>query len=358
VYNYLINQVRDILREKGLDALLLTDPVSRRYLTLLASSAGSVLITPEDALLITDFRYIEVAKSTVSSYEIVMSDVKNKPNEIIRTRLGTRGKKVGFEAKRTTCDELAKYQKDSPHTFVPADEILEELRMIKTKVERDSIVSAQRIAEQALEDVVPLLKPGITERQVAAELIYQMLRGGADGISFEPIVVSGPNSSKPHGEPSDRKLAVGDALTLDFGALKNGYCSDMTRSFSIGTPSDELVKVYTTVAKAQQAGIDVTKAGVLGKTIHEAATKVIADAGYGEYFGHGFGHSVGLEIHENPNANAINDKPIPAGVVITAEPGIYIPGRFGIRIEDMLYITETGTENLTNAPRDRWILPL
>lgn len=218
------------------------------------------------------------------------------------------------------------------------------------------MIAAQRIAEKALTEVLNFIKVGRTEKEIAAFLQYQMLLGGAEKMSFDPIVVSGANSSMPHGVPTDKPVASGDFITMDFGCIYGGYCSDMTRTVAVGSVTEEMDKVYHTVLRAQLEGIAATKAGVAGKTVHEAGAAVIREAGYGAYFGHGFGHSLGVEIHESPNASPANDKPLPAGAVISAEPGIYLPGRFGVRIEDVVVVKEGGCEDITLAPKELLIL--
>ena len=233
---------------------------------------------------------------------------------------------------------------------------VERLRVCKEDDEVHKIVAAQRIAEQALEEVLNDIKVGVTEKEIAARLTYLMLHYGAENMSFDPIVVSGANSSKPHGVPTEKPIEAGDFVTMDFGCIVDGYCSDMTRTVAVGHVTDEMQTVYDTVLNAQLAGIACCKAGVTGRDVDGAARKVIADAGYGDAFGHGFGHGVGLEIHEAPTAGPRGEAPLPAGSIVTAEPGIYLPGRFGVRIEDMLYVIEDGCINLTEAPKQLVIL--
>ncbi len=196
----------------------------------------------------------------------------------------------------------------------------------------------------------------MTEREVAAKLTYDMLRFGAEKSSFDPIVVAGPNGSLPHGIPGDRPIQSGDFVTMDFGCKWGGYCSDMTRTVAVGQPTEEMVKVYDLVLKAQLAGIAASRAGVRGKDIDAAARKIIEKGGYGEYFGHGYGHSVGIEIHESPNANTRDETPMPVGAAVSAEPGIYLPGRFGVRIEDVVIMEEGGCRVITEAPKELIIL--
>jgi Xaa-Pro aminopeptidase len=230
------------------------------------------------------------------------------------------------------------------------------LRKVKDSEELEALTAAQRIAEKALEDVLKEIRPGKTEKEIAALLQYRMLVHGAENMSFEPIVVSGPNGSLPHGVPTDKAIQEGEFLTMDFGCIYHGYCSDMTRTVAIGHVTDEMREIYDTVLRAQLAGIEAAKAGVTGKAVDKAARDVIEAAGYGEYFSHSFGHGVGVEIHESPNASQLNEQPFPAGAVVSAEPGIYIPGKLGVRIEDVILLTEDGNINITKAPKELLIL--
>lgn len=215
---------------------------------------------------------------------------------------------------------------------------------------------AQRIAEKALADVLGIIRPGITERDIAAEITYRLLKHGGEGNSFDPIAVTGKNTSMPHGVPGDTVVKAGDFVTMDFGCLYHGYCSDMTRTVAVGYATDEMKNVYSTVLRAQLAGIAAAKAGIPGSAIDRAARDVIDAAGYGEYFGHSFGHSLGLYIHESPSASPNENTVMPVGAVISAEPGIYLPGKFGVRIEDVLILTGTGNENITHAQKQLIIL--
>ena len=215
---------------------------------------------------------------------------------------------------------------------------------------------AQKITDDAFRAVLSFIRPGMTEREIAARLVYEMMRMGADKVSFDPIVAAGPNGSRPHAIPGDRVLEQGMFVTMDFGCKVDGYCSDMTRTVAIGQPDEEMERVYETVLAAQKAGINAARAGVSGREIDAAARRVIEEAGYGEYFSHSFGHSLGIDIHEAPNASPREQREMPVGAVISAEPGIYIPGKFGVRIEDVLILKEGGCEDITRSPKNLIIL--
>ena len=351
-------KIRDQLDAYGLDAMMVTSMPNRLYVTQFRSSAGVALVTKEKNYFITDSRYIEAAGKHVTGAEIRLNTPQTSVTVLTNEILRAHGvKKLGFEEQYATVEEYSRWKdKLSCEELVPATKLITDLRAVKDQDEINCMVSAQRIAEKALEDVFHFIKPGVTEKEISAYLQYRMLCHGAEKMSFEPIVVSGVNSSMPHGVPSDKKVEEGDFVTMDFGCVYGGYCSDMTRTVAVGHATEEMEKVYYTVLEAQKAGIAAARAGVTGKAVHEAAAKVIADAGYGEYFGHGFGHSLGVEIHENPRAAVTNDKPLPAGAVISAEPGIYLPGKFGVRIEDVIIIREDGCTDIMEAPHELIVL--
>ena len=240
--------------------------------------------------------------------------------------------------------------------FVPMQAKINAFRGTKEPWELERMQKAQDITDRAFTEVCTRITEGMTEKELAAELIYCLYKNGAEGLSFDPIVVAGPNSSMPHGVPGDRKIQKGDFITMDFGVIYQGYCSDMTRTVALGFATEEMKTVYNTVLKAQLAGIAVSKAGVTGKEVDMAARNVITEAGYGEYFGHGYGHSLGLEIHEAPNCNVRNEEPLPLHAVCSAEPGIYLPGKFGVRIEDVVVFEEDGCRILTKSPKELLIL--
>ena len=353
------SHVKSIQQRLGdLPALVMTDAVSIRYASGFHIDDGAAVIAHDKAWVVTDSRYVEAATAAITDMEVLCTGTGRGVNTI----LGEIFAQNGFDRAGAMPDRLSHAQwewleKAVGVPLVPETSILSALRAGKDQEEVDSIVAAQRIAEKAFDDLLGIIRPGMTEKEITAELVYRMYKFGGEGNSFDPIVVTGAKSSMPHGVPGDVVVRSGDFITMDFGTLYNGYCSDMTRTVAVGSVTEEMRRVYDTVLAAQLAGIEAAdRPGATGKEIDGAARKVIADAGYGEYFGHSFGHSLGLEIHENPGANARNDQPFPEGAVISAEPGIYLPGRFGVRIEDMLWLHGGRAENLTKAPKQLIIL--
>lgn len=353
-----LSKIREKLAENGLDAMLITDEKNQRYATDFEFTDGAVLITRERAFLFTDSRYIEAAEKSVSpEVELRLFSVGKSLTELIKQELDGCGvKKLGGEQFSLPHGMYLDYEKKLGTELIPSQGIFIRLRAIKDERELEYMREAQRIAEKALDDVLHILRPGITERDVAAEITYRLLKHGGEGNSFAPIAVSGARSSLPHGVPSDKPLEAGDFVTMDFGCVKNGYCSDMTRTVAIGFATDKMKNVYDTVLRAQLAGIAAAHAGVTGAEIDGAARKVIADAGCGEYFGHAFGHSLGLDIHEAPSASPASTTAMPEGAVISAEPGIYLPNEFGVRIEDVLVLRIGYCENITHANKELVIL--
>ncbi len=351
-----VKAIQGLMKARGLDALLLTDPISCRYATGFYFTDGAVLVTPEKSWLLTDSRYTEAASNQVHQSEVRKFTVGHPLSELCRSLLGDFHGVLAAEADRMSHAQWANWEKELNHSFTPAGTLLNELRRCKDKDEIQSMIEAQRIAEKALDDVLGIIKPGLTEKEIAAELTYRMLRYGGEENSFDPIVVTGAKSSMPHGVPGDVVIQDGDFVTMDFGTKKNGYCSDMTRTVAVGHASEEMKKVYGIVLEAQLAGIAASRAGISGREIDGAARKVIEDAGYGEYFGHSYGHSLGLEIHEQPGARQTANDLMPVGAVVSAEPGIYLPGRFGVRIEDVVIMEEGGCTNITKAPKELIIL--
>ena len=335
-----------------LDALLLTDDISIRYASGFYITDGAALITKTGAYFITDSRYIEAAQSVVKDMDILCTSHEKNLRSILAELMAGAGSAVGAEETRLSHDAWLSMEESFGVKLRPAADILAGLRASKDAAEVEDMISAQRIAEKALDEVLGIIRPGLTEKDIASELVYRMYKHGGEANSFDPIVVTGSKTSLPHGVPGDKVIADGDFLTMDFGTMFNGYCSDMTRTVAVGHATQEMKDIYAIVLEAQLAGIAAAKPGVTGQAIDGAARKVIADAGYGQYFGHGFGHSLGLEIHEAPNANPTNDKPMPEGAAISAEPGIYIPGKFGVRIEDVMWLHDGASHVITKAPKN------
>ncbi len=347
------------LAGRELDAMLITGEADRLYVSGFHSAGtdGVALVTREKSYYLTDSRYTEAAGRAVRGAEL--REVGPGRGYAVRLReiAQARGlRRIGYEDAYMTVREYETYRKALPCEMVPATELLWELRRVKDDRELEAMEHAQRISERAYADILEEIRPGVTEKEIAARLQYLMLHYGASDMSFDPIVVSGPNGSLPHGVPSDKEIQSGEFVTMDFGCVYRGYCSDMTRTVAVGSVTDEMRTVYETVLAAQAAGIAAARAGVTGKAVDGAARDVIRAAGYGAYFGHAFGHGVGVEIHEGPNASAANSKPLPAGATISAEPGIYLPGKLGVRIEDVIVLTEDGCRDLTLAPKELSIL--
>ena len=354
-----IAKIQKQLEVQGLDAVLITDEKNQRYATGFPITDGAVFVSRDRAWLITDSRYIEAATAAVagSGITVELYTKEHGLTDCLREAIRESGaEKLAAEDRKLSYSEYLAYEKDLGRELLGAGDMFITLRAVKSGEELDSMREAQRISEKALEAVLHTIEPGMTEKQVAAELVYHMLLNGSEANSFDPIVVTGSKTSLPHGVPGDKVIQAGDFLTMDFGCLKNGYCSDMTRTVAVGYATEEMRSVYDVVLRAQLAGIDAARAGIQGKVIDAAARKVITDAGYGEYFGHGFGHSLGLDIHERPNANPAGEAIMPEGSVCSAEPGIYIPGRFGVRIEDVMILRENGAEVITRSPKELIIL--
>ena len=336
-------------------AAVFFDEVSSYWLTGFYSTDGVVIVDADSTKLCVDSRYIEaanMAKANGNAYddvEVILLDegVYSAMKNLIKSD------KVVFDSSFVTVSRLEKLKEKFPGTeFAAMDDICGEFRMIKSPDEIEKIKTAQSITDAAFTHILTFIKEGVTEREIAAELEYFVKRNGGDNMAFDTIAVSGSNSSLPHGVPSDRKIVKNSFITMDFGAKYHGYCSDMTRTVVFGKADDEMRHVYETVLKAQLKSIGGVKAGMPGSDCHAIAAKVIADAGYGKNFGHGLGHSLGIEIHESPRFSPKYDALIPVDSVMTVEPGIYLEGKYGVRIEDMVLMTEEGCVGLTHSPKE------
>ncbi|MCL2080076.1 MAG: Xaa-Pro peptidase family protein [Oscillospiraceae bacterium] len=351
-----INKIKQKLSQFNINAMLISSPSSRLYATGFSSSAGMLLVTNDDAWFIIDSRYFEAAGQAIKDANVILLPKNDRYENQVQALIAKNNlAAIGFEDGTVTYAVHKSWEAKYGVELIGAQKLLNELRNVKSRDELDCIIRAQRLSEQIFWEILPLINANMTEKDLAAEFIYRALKSGADKESFDPIVVSGPNSSLPHGVPGGNNIGNG-FLTIDFGVRLDGWCSDTTRTVCVGQPDDEMVKVYETVLAAQLAGIAAVRAGINGAVVDAAARKVIEDAGFGEYFGHAFGHSIGLEVHETLSASPISKDILPAGAVISAEPGIYLPGRFGVRIEDTLYVTEDGCENITNLPKNLMVI--
>lgn len=342
------------------EAYLIFSEENRRYFIGFPATDGWLLITSGERIFMTDSRYIEAARAQVTGCTQVLrlDDLSVQLPELCRSLNVSR---MFIEAGRMNVAQLRRLRKMLPEVEVSdsdrAEDDIDALRAVKNETEIESILTAQKIAEEAFDHILGFIKEGVTEKEVQLELDYFMLRRGAEALSFETIAVSGANSSKPHGVPTGKKIECGDFVTLDYGAVVNGYHSDMTRTVAVGAVTDRQKNVYDTVLSAQLAGLKAVKAGVLCREVDRAARSIIENAGFGDCFRHSTGHGVGVEIHENPTLSPKSgEKTLSEGSVVTIEPGIYLPGEFGVRIEDMALVRADGAQNLTNCPKELIIL--
>ena len=341
----------------GADGLLLTSRYSRHYAAEFDIAEGVAVVSKNGCRYFTDSRYIESAQNGIRGFEVIEMNRANPFSKLINEACADFGiTTLGYEEHYLTVAEFMAYEQKLEAKLTPMSGKINALRQIKEEYELERMRKAQQITDAAFTEVLTRIKCGMTEKELAAELIYCLLKNGGEGLSFEPIVISGPNTSLPHGVPGDRKLQEGDFITMDFGVVYQGYCSDMTRTVALGYATEEMRQVYDTVLKAQLAGIAATRAGVTGAEVDAAARQVIEAAGYGAYFGHSYGHSIGMECHEMPACSPSGKTVMEESMVSSAEPGIYLPGKFGVRIEDVVIFKADGCENLTHSPKNLIII--
>ena len=345
------------LLQDGVDGLLLTSRYSRYYAAEYDIAEGIAVVSKNGSRYFTDSRYIEAAQNGIQGMEVAETNRANPYSQLINSAIADFGMQtLGYEEGYLTVAELQDFEKKLNAKLVPLGDRINGFRAVKENWELDYMRKAQQITDQAFSEIITRIQTGMTEKQLQAELIYCLLKNGADGLAFDPVVVSGPNTSLPHGVAGDRVIREGDFITMDFGAMYKGYCADMTRTVAVGYATEEMKEVYETVLKAQLAGLAATRAGLAGKEIDGAARRVIADAGYGQYFGHSYGHSLGMEVHEAPNCSPSGETVMQENMVSSAEPGIYLPGKFGVRIEDVVIFTREGYENITASPKNLIII--
>lgn len=347
-----IKALRGLINEAGVDAFYISFPANVAYFTGSNGSDLALYINSSSAYIITDFRYREMASAfTWLSY------VETKQGYSLMDFLKEqRDVKLGIEKDYLGLGQYLEFQALQERELVPLSGIVESMREVKDADEIEYTKTACRIASEAFDHMLGIIKPGMTEIQLAAELEYFMRSKGAEGTSFDTILIRGAKTSLPHGVPGNDKVETGDFVLMDYGCKYHGYCSDMTRTVAVGKPSQKMVDVYNIVLEAQMACCDQIKAGIIGADAHKIAADIIDKAGYGEYFGHGLGHGTGLEIHENPRYSPVWKLPIKENTIVSIEPGIYLPNEFGVRIEDLALVTKTGIINFISAPKDLLII--
>lgn len=350
-----VEKLRKKMQEENLDSFLITSPYNLRYLTNFTGTTGLAVITLEKAFFITDFRYTEQAAAQAQGFEIIknVGPIFEEVADLVQKE-GLR--ELGFEETTVSFLEYSVLEEIIDAQLIPISGMIEEIREIKDEEEIAIIEKACSIADLAYDHILKMIQPGMTEIEVANQLDFYMRSLGASGVSFETIVASGLRSAMPHGVASKKIIEQGDLITIDFGCYYEGYVSDMTRTFAIGDPGEQLKEIYQIVLEAQLAVLEVAKPGVTGKQLDAVARDYITKHGYGEAFGHSTGHGIGLEIHEGPNVSVRAEKQFVPGNIITDEPGIYLPGIGGVRIEDDLLITSDGNRVLTHSPKELIIL--
>ncbi|EOB3455648.1 M24 family metallopeptidase [Enterococcus hirae] len=350
-----VEKLRKKMQEENLDSFLITSPYNLRYLTNFTGTTGLAVITLEKAFFITDFRYTEQAAAQAQGFEIIknVGPIFEEVADLVQKE-GLR--ELGFEETTVSFLEYSVLEEIIDAQLIPISGMIEELREIKDEEEIAIIEKACSIADLAYDHILKMIQPGMTEIEVANQLDFYMRSLGASGVSFETIVASGLRSAMPHGVASKKIIEQGDLITIDFGCYYEGYVSDMTRTFAIGDPGEQLKEIYQIVLEAQLAVLEVAKPGITGKQLDAVARDYITKHGYGEAFGHSTGHGIGLEIHEGPNVSVRAEKQFVPGNIITDEPGIYLPGIGGVRIEDDLLITSDGNRVLTHSPKELIIL--
>lgn len=346
-----LEKVRASLKEKGIDALFVTSGHNQHYLLDYPFTDGMLLVLQDAAYMITDFRYYEEAQSKANpAFEVVMPSPRLPFVEDVLKKADV--KTVGYESSTLSCDEFARLSNlYSGYTFVSVGDLFSKVREVKTAEELSYIAKAQSITDMAFAHILKTMTPTMTEIDVALELEFFMRKNGADGLAFETIAVSGSASALPHGKPRNLPLQKG-FLTMDYGASYNGYCSDMTRTVVIGKADAEMKHLYETVLSAQTEALAVIRAGVEGAAVDKVARDIIDSTVFKGAFGHSLGHGVGLLIHESPRLSQSGKQPLEVGNVVTVEPGIYLQGKYGCRIEDMVAVEENGCHNFTASPKE------
>jgi Xaa-Pro aminopeptidase len=343
--------LRKSLTEHDLDAILVCQPENRRYLSGFTGSAGWLFISLERAILATDFRYFEQVGREAPDFELakITTNLDKLIPEVV-TDLEIQ--RLGFESQHVTVDQLYSWvQAAEGVEWVPLKDAVETIRAVKDEDEIETLRRSAALTDAAFAHMLEAIEPGMTEQAAAWEIETYMRTHGASKVAFDLTVAAGPNGALPHARASDHIIQPGEPIVVDIGCVLDGYCSDMTRTFCLGEPSAKYLEVWNVVLQAQEAAEAFICAGISGVEADSAARDLIAQAGYGEFFGHGLGHGVGLAVHESPRASQLSDHTLEAGMTLTVEPGIYLPGEFGVRIEDLVIVREDGVEILTRTPK-------
>ncbi len=354
-----LDAVRKMLAslERRPQVFVVASPENRRYLTGFSGSTGTAVISQNKAIFVTDFRYIDQAAMECPGWDIVRHATGTMADAVAGVLSGLGEERVGFERETATFawyEDLATRLKG--FEMIPVGPIVERVREIKDEGEIALIREAATITDRALGEAIPLLRPGIPERDVALEIEYRFRKLGADGAAFETIVASGHRGAMPHGRASEKPIAAGDLVTIDLGARVGGYCADLTRTFAIGSVTEEQEKVYNLVFEAQAQSLAAVRPGRTGKQVDAVSRDIISAAGHGEHYGHGLGHAVGLAVHEGPRLAPTGDRQLEPGMVVTVEPGVYVTGWGGVRIEDLVVVRPDGCEVLSQFPKKLMVL--
>ncbi|HHW74490.1 MAG TPA: aminopeptidase P family protein [Firmicutes bacterium] len=353
--NERLQRLQKLMTEKSLEAILITHPVNRQYLSGFDGSNGALLVGEKEAFLFTDFRYLEQAEKQAPHCEL--RPWKAGLGEALKPVIEAAGwSSLAFEEEQVTYGLYRRLQDTLPLELTPKKGLVEELRAVKSSAEIESLREGAAVMDRAFDYLLELARPGMTEREVAVELEFFLRRQGSTGTQFSYIVASGERGSLPHGIASGKRLNAGELVTVDFTGTFGGYATDMTRTFALGEPGPRAREIYEIVRCAQEEARERLEPGMSGIEADALARNIIDEAGYGEYFGHGLGHGLGLEVHERPTLSPRSDDILAPGMVVTAEPGIYIPRWGGVRIEDMVLITSGGAESLTRCSRELMII--
>lgn len=347
-----IGELRKLMTEKGMDAVLLVGDCNRNYLSGFTGNESFSVITNDKTFFVTDSRFTEQARQQVKDYEVIQYNKGTSFHDFLGELVKNNNiKKLGFEEDIISVATYNIYKSKVQCELVPMEGMVEKIRLVKDESELQLIRKAAEIADKAFDHMLKFIKSGMTEREIGLELEFYMKKLGASDLSFPSIVASGVRSSLPHGEATEKVVNKGEFLTLDYGCIYKGYCSDMTRTIVIGEPSEKMIEVYNIVLEAQERALKAYKPEVPAIEVDGVARGYITEKGYGDYFGHSLGHGVGRQIHEAPVVGYRNAQKLKSGMVVTDEPGIYIPGFGGVRIEDLLVITESGSEVLSKSTK-------